>query len=270
MISLFSMNASFRGKAGSIMHGSGAPQPFTVNQNHEGCDRMGTLWLVATPIGNLEDITHRAVRVLGEADVLACEDTRQTAKILERYGIPRPKSMVSYHEHNEERAGAQLLTRLEEGQTVALCSDGGMPGISDPGYRLVSEAIEAGHSVEALPGASAVQTALVVSGLPTSSYTYLGFPPRKSGQRQRFFGDEADRLHTLVVFESPHRVGKMLADAFAALGDRRAAVCIELTKKFERVQRGFLSDLVREFGEGKVRGEVTVVIAGNHPKFLRT
>lgn len=230
---------------------------------------MGTLWLVATPIGNLEDITHRAVRVLGEADVLACEDTRQTAKILERYAIPRPKSIVSYHEHNEERAGAQLLERLAEGQTVALCSDGGLPGISDPGYRIVAAAIEAGHTVEALPGPSAVQTALVVSGLPTSSYTFKGFPPRKSGQRVNFFREDADRPHTLVVFESPHRIGKMLADAHTALGDRQAAVCIELTKKFERVERGYLSDLAGRFAERTTKGEITVVLAGNHPKFIR-
>ncbi len=230
---------------------------------------MGTLWLVATPIGNLEDITYRAVRVLGEANVLACEDTRQTAKILERYGIPRPASVVSYHEHNEDRAGAQLLDRLADGQTIALCSDGGLPGISDPGYRIVSAAIEAGHTVEVLPGPSAVQTALVVSGLPTSSYTYLGFPPRKSGQRVNFFLEDAGRPHTLVVFESPHRIGKMLHDAHTALGDRRAAICIELTKKFERVERGFLSELASRFSDRETKGEITVVIAGNHPKFMR-
>ncbi len=230
---------------------------------------MGNLILVATPIGNLEDLTHRAVRVLGEAEVLACEDTRQTRKLLDHYGIPRAEKTLSYHEHNEERAGAMLLELLGEGKTVALVSDGGMPGVSDPGYRLVTAAIEAGHSIEALPGPSAVQTALVISGLPTSSYTFKGFPPRKPGARRRFLEEEADRPHTLVLFESPHRIGKLLADALAALGDRYAAVCLELTKKFERVERGYLSDLAEAFGGTRTRGEITVVIAGNHPKFIR-
>jgi len=231
---------------------------------------MATLWLVATPIGNMEDITYRAIRVLREAEVLACEDTRQTVKILQRYEIQREDKFVAYHEHNEERAGAALLAQLALGRSVALCSDGGMPGISDPGYRLTSSAIEAGHTVEVIPGPSAVQTALVVSGLPTSSYTFKGFPPKKSGARVRFLAEDGDRAHTLVVFESPYRIGVFLADAFTALGDRRAAVCIELTKKFERVHRGHLSDLAREFDGVTPKGEITVVIAGNHPKFTRS
>lgn len=230
---------------------------------------MATLWLVATPIGNMEDITMRAIRILREVDVLACEDTRQTVKILQRYEIHREDKFVAYHEHNEERAGAALLAQLAQGRSVALCSDGGMPGISDPGYRLAASAIEAGHTVEVIPGPSAVQTALVVSGLPTSSYTFKGFPPKKSGARIRFLAEDADRPHTLVVFESPYRIGAFLADALTALGDRRAAVCIELTKKFERVHRGHLSDLTGEFAETTPRGEITVVIAGNHPKFTR-
>lgn len=230
---------------------------------------MATLWLIATPIGNLEDITHRALRVLKEADALACEDTRQTLKILQRYEIQREDKFIAYHEHNEERAGETLLKHLAEGRNVALCTDGGMPGISDPGYRIVATAIAAGHTVEALPGPSAVQTALVISGLPTSSYTFKGFPPKKSGPRVRFMSEEADRPHTLVVFESPFRVGSFLADALTALGDRRAAVCLELTKKFERVHRGYLSELAREFEGAAPKGEITVVIAGNHPRFTR-
>ena len=231
---------------------------------------MATLWLVATPIGNMEDITHRAVRVLREADVLACEDTRQTSKILQRYEIQREGKLLAYHEHNEERAGNTLLAQLAQGRNVALCTDGGMPGISDPGYRLVASAIDAGHTTEVIPGPSAVQTALVVSGLPTSSYTFKGFPPRKSGARVRFLAEDADRPHTLVVFESPFRIGALLMDAVTALGDRRAAVCIELTKKFERVHRGYLSDLARDFEALSTKGEITVVIAGNHPKFVRS
>lgn len=236
---------------------------------HTG-ETMTTLWLVATPIGNMEDITHRAVRVLREADVVACEDTRQTVKILQRYEIQREGRLVAYHEHNEERAGATLLAHLAEGRSVALCSDGGMPAISDPGYRLIASAIEAGHTVESIPGPSAVQSALVVSGLPTSSYTFKGFPPRKSGARIRFLQEDGDRPHTLVLFESPFRIGALLADALTALGDRRAAVCIELTKKFERVHRAYLSELAEEFDGAAVKGEITVVIAGNHPKFIRT
>lgn len=230
---------------------------------------MGKLYVVATPIGNLEDMTLRAVRILGEVDALACEDTRMTRKIFERHEIHSPKTIFSYREHNEERAGRGILNLLAEERTVALCSDGGYPGISDPGYRIVSEALEAGHSVEVLPGASAVPTALILSGLSTSSYTFKGFPPRKSGPRKRFVEAEAELPHSMVIFESPHRVGKLLKDAHEVLGNRLAAVCIELTKKFEEVHRGTLSELVEAFDGKKIRGEVTVVIAGNNPKFLR-
>jgi 16S rRNA (cytidine1402-2'-O)-methyltransferase len=227
------------------------------------------LYLVATPIGNLEDITYRAVRILGEADVLACEDTRRTRVLMERHAIKAPRIVVSYHEHNEERAGAALLAHLEAGRTVALVSDSGYPSISDPGYRLVSEARRRGLRVEVIPGAGAVATALVASGLPSSSYTFKGFPPTKSGPRRRFFEMERDQTHTLVVFESPRRLGKMLVDALDVLGDRQAAVCIELTKKFEEVAGGYLSDLRDRFLAETVRGEVTVVITGANPKFIR-
>ncbi len=230
---------------------------------------MATLYVIATPIGNLEDCSFRAVRILGEAGALACEDTRRTRRLLDRYEIPRPKTLFSYHEHNEAQAGKRILGLLRENVDVALCSDGGFPGISDPGYRVVSEAIEAGHRIDVIPGPSAVPTALLVSGLPASSFTFKGFPPRKSGQRQRFAALERDAPHTLVFFESPYRVGKFLADALEALGDRQAAVCIELTKKFERIHRGYLADLAREFDEKKVKGEITIVIAGNNPKFFR-
>ncbi len=230
---------------------------------------MGTLYLIATPIGNLEDLTFRAVRVIGEVDALACEDTRTTRKILERYDIARPKQIFAYHEHNEVQAAKGILKLLEEDKTVALCTDGGYPGISDPGFRALTAAIEGGHRVEVIPGASAVPAALLTSGLPTSSYTFKGFPPRKTGARKRFLESERDLPHSLVFFESPYRVGKLLADAFEVLGDRQAAICIEMTKKFERVHRGFLEDLAEDFRERKVRGEVTVVIAGNNPKFHR-
>lgn len=228
----------------------------------------GTLYVVATPIGNLDDLGQRAARILGEVDALACEDTRVTPRLLQHYGIERPRTVFSYHEHNEAQAGRRILGLLAQGLSVALCSDGGCPGISDPGYRIVREAVEGGHAVVPIPGPSAVHAALLASGLSTATYTFKGFPPRKSGARQRFLEAEAQAPHTLVIFESPHRTGKLLADALAVLGNREAAVCVELTKRFERVHRGGLADLAARYKDATVKGEVTVVIAGNNPKFL--
>ena len=228
-----------------------------------------TLYVVATPIGNLEDVSLRALRVLGEVDALACEDTRFTRKLFERHEIPRPRSVFSYHEHNEEQAGKRILGILENGGTVALCSDGGLPGISDPGYRIVSACRDRGFRVEVLPGPTAATTALVASGLSTASYTFKGFPPRKPGPRKRFLEMDRDLPHTLVLYESPHRLGKLLADARDVLGNRLAAVCVELTKKFEEVHRGYLDDLAEQFAGVTPKGEVTVVISGSNPKFLK-
>jgi len=227
------------------------------------------LIVVATPIGNLEDISPRAVRVLGEVSVLACEDTRKTRRLLQHYEIPKPATVFSYHEHNEEASGKRILGLLNEGLDVALVSDGGYPGISDPGYRIVNGAIDSGYRIEVLPGASAPPMALLLSGLPTSSYTFLGFAPRKTGARQRFLAADGDRPHTLILFESPYRVAALLRDALAALGDRKAAVCYEMTKKFERVHRGYLADLPGLMEGTSTKGEVTVVIAGNNPKLRR-
>ena len=227
------------------------------------------LYIIATPIGNLGDISHRALRLLGELEALACEDTRVTPKILARYGIKRPRIMFSYHEHNEMRASGRVLDLLSQGMSVGLCSNAGTPGISDPGFRAIRAAIENGFPVVPVPGASAVTSALVASGLPASSYTFLGFPSRKSGKRLRMIEQEAESPHTLIFYESPHRLGAFLADAFNELGDRRAAVAIELTKKFEEIHHGWLGELAELFANEKVRGEVTVVIAGNNPKFMR-
>ena len=229
---------------------------------------MASLYLVPTPIGNLEDMTHRAVRILRETEALACEDTRRTRVLLEHYGIAKPKTVFSYHEHNEPQAGKRILGLLDAGVSVAVCTNAGYPGVSDPGFRIASSAIEAGHTVISLPGASAVHVALVQSGLPTSSYVFKGFPPRKSGQRRRFLAMEADLPHTIVLYESPYRIGKLLVDALDELGNRKAAVCIELTKMFESAERGYLADLARTFADVHVKGEITVVIAGNNPKFL--
>jgi len=227
------------------------------------------LSIVATPIGNLDDMTPRALQALRTADAVACEDTRRTWALLAHFGIQRPPHMISYREGIEERAGEQIGRWLADGKTVALCSDGGYPGISDPGYRLVRLAVDRGYAVNVIPGASAVEVALVASGLPTSSFTFKGYPPRKPGALRRFFEEEKDRPHTLILYESPFRVGATLQAASEVLGDRQAAVCIELTKKFERVCRGHLGELALRFAAEKIKGEVTMVIAGNHPKFTR-
>jgi 16S rRNA (cytidine1402-2'-O)-methyltransferase len=230
---------------------------------------MSVLYVIATPIGNLEDLSHRATRVLGELDALACEDTRRTRILLQRHDIPRPKTVFSYHEHNEERAARRILGLLEGGAAVGLVTNAGYPGISDPGYRVISQAIERGFRVEVIPGAGAVEAALAVSGLPGSSFVFKGFAPKTSGRRRKFLRMEEDLPHTLVFFESPRRVGALLADALEVLGDRRAAVCIEITKMFEQVERGYLSELADSFRERAIKGEVTVVVAGDNPKFVK-
>lgn len=227
------------------------------------------LYIVATPIGNLDDMSPRALQALRDADVVACEDTRRTRILLSHFGIPRPRFLISYRQQTERTAGKCLINFLEAGKTVALCADGGYPGISDPGYRLISEAVERGIDFQVIPGVSAITVALLVSGLPSSSYTFKGYPPRKKGAMRRFFENEKDMPHTMVIFESPFRVADTLAIALEVLGNRKAAVCVELTKKFERVSRGFLSELQAKFAGEKIKGEVTIVIAGNNPKFCK-
>lgn len=226
------------------------------------------LYLVSTPIGNLGDMTQRAIQVLREADVIACEDTRRTRNLLTHCEIQSPARLISYRQGNEERTGQYLVELLQSGKNVALCTDGGCPSISDPGYRLVVLAIEKGLDVQAIPGASATLTALMVSGLPTSSFTFKGYPPKKPGPLRRFLESEKDAAHTLILYESPYRVAKTLKAALEVLGNRRAAVCIELTKKFESVHRGFLAELVNTFESKAIKGEVTLVIAGLHDKFI--
>ncbi len=224
------------------------------------------LYIVATPIGNLADLTPRALDALKTADVLACEDTRRTWQLLTAHNIPRPE-MISYRQGNEDRAGEQIIRHLEAGRTVALCSDGGYPGISDPGYRLIRLMAQRNLPYTVLPGASAVDLALLYSGLPTSSYTFKGFPPRKPGALARFFEDEKNAAHTLICFESPFRLGKSLEAAYQVLGNREAAVCFELTKLHEHIDRDTLGDLAARYKEKKVKGEIAFVIAGANPKF---
>ena len=226
------------------------------------------LHIVATPIGNLADLTPRALEAFKAASLIACEDTRRTWQLLTHFGIPRPE-MISYRQGNEERIAERVISAIESGREVVLCSDGGYPGISDPGYRLVRECSAKNVPYDVIPGASAVNVALLMSGLSTSSFTFRGFPPRGPGAIRNWFAEDKDKEHTLICFESPFRVGATLEAAAEVLGDREAAVCIELTKMHERVSRGYLADLAKEFAGAKVKGEVAIVIAGNNPKFTR-
>lgn len=226
------------------------------------------LHVVATPIGNLADLSPRALEALKTADLIACEDTRRTWGLLSAFNIPRPE-MISYRQGNEDRAGDTIVQALGAGRTVVLCSDGGYPGISDPGYRLIRRVAKENVAFDVIPGASAVDLALLTSGLSTSSYTFKGFPPRKPGALRRFFEEERELPHTLICFESPFRVAASLKAALEAFGDREAAVCIELTKAHERVHRGYLTELIPLFDGKAVKGEVAYVIAGANPKFAR-
>ncbi|GGE08940.1 ribosomal RNA small subunit methyltransferase I [Aureimonas endophytica] len=218
------------------------------------------LYLVATPIGNLGDITLRALDLLAGADILACEDTRVTQVLLQRYGIRR--RLTPYHEHNAAEAGPELLAALEAGRSVALVSDAGTPLVSDPGFRLVGEAIARGVAVHPIPGASAVLSALLASGLPSDAFLFAGFLPQKEGARRQRLEELARVPATLLFFEAPHRIRDSLADMAAVLGDTRpAAVCRELTKAFETVYRGTLPELAAGFeAMERVRGEIVVAI----------
>lgn len=220
----------------------------------------GRLRIVATPIGNLADITLRALRVLGEVDVIAAEDTRTARKLLNHHGIRTP--LLSYHAHNEAKRTAELLERLRSGESVAIVSEAGTPSISDPGHRLVVAAIEEGIVVEPVPGPSAVLAALVVSGLPTDTFLFEGFLPRRARDRRSRLEDLAAEHGTLVFFEAPHRIDASLADLLDVLGDRRAALCRELTKMHEEVRRGTLAELAAGVGRNPVKGEIVLVVEG--------
>ena len=215
--------------------------------------------MVATPIGNLDDLSVRAREAFERADRVACEDTRRTGRLLAHLGVKRP--LVSLHEHNERRRLPALIEALEAGETVALASDAGTPLVSDPGYLLVREAVERGIPVEPVPGPSAILAALVASALPPHPFTFCGFPPPKRGKRRSFYARFAELGHTLVVFESPHRVLASLEDALEVLGDRPAALGRELTKLHEEILRGSLSEILAELGERpSVKGELVLVI----------
>jgi len=219
------------------------------------------LYLVATPLGNLGDISQRALETLKQVDMIASEDTRYTGLLLKRFEIDTPQ--MAFHEHNERQAAGKIMGLLHEGRNVAVVSDAGTPGISDPGFVLVRRAIEEQLEVTMIPGPAAFVMALVLSGLASHAFTFRGFPPRKSGARRRFLAIDAASPHTLIFYESPFRIAACIEDALAVYGDRHAALANDLTKMFERVDRGLLSALLAQVKGKTLKGEYVLVIEGN-------
>ena len=228
----------------------------------------GTLYIVSTPIGNLEDITLRAVRILKTVGIIAAEDTRHTKQICAHFGIETP--LTSYHDFNKEEKTAVLLQRLQSGTDVALVSDAGTPVVSDPGYFLITRAIEAGIRVVPVPGPSAVLAALAASGLPSDAFRFEGFLPRKTGARSKRIESLRDEHGSIILFESPHRIEKLLVALRAGLGNRRAVLARELTKRFEELHRGTLDQLLAQVRSRPPRGELTLVIEGSPKRKERT
>lgn len=225
----------------------------------------GTLYVVATPIGNLEDFTFRAVRILKEVDLIAAEDTRHSRTLLDHYSIRT--GLISYHEHNEEQRAQQLVEKLQAGVSLALISDAGTPCIADPGYRLISKCRAAGIEVVAVPGASALISALSVSGLPTDSFRFVGFVPAKLQARRKFFEEYKDESQTVACYETPHRLLKSLADLEAVCGsDKRLVIARELTKRHEEVFSGSVSEALISFGTRTVKGELVMLLAPAEPE----
>jgi len=222
----------------------------------------GTLYLVATPIGNLQDITLRAVDTLRNVDLIACEDTRHTQKLLNHLGIK--KKLISYHDHNEHSRSNELIGRLSAGESIAIVSDAGTPAINDPGFRIVQEAIENEIDVISIPGPTAFVTALTASGLPTEAFFFAGFLPAKKGERQNRLQELARIPGTLLVYEAPHRLLSSLKDCLLVLGNRKAVVARELTKLHEEFARGTISSLIDHFGNGTIKGEIVLLIDRNH------
>ena len=218
----------------------------------------GVLYVVATPIGNLGDITFRAIEVLKQADLIACEDTRHTKTLLSYYGIK--KTLTSYFEHNEQKKGKYILGLLKEGKNIALVSDAGTPGISDPGYRVVRDAIDSGINVIPIPGANAAITALAVSGMPTDRFMFEGFLPSKTTARKKVLSELAGTKRTVIYYESPHRFLPSLEDIRDVLGGVELVIAREITKKFEEIKRGSAAELLSYFEQRKVRGEFVIII----------
>jgi 16S rRNA (cytidine1402-2'-O)-methyltransferase len=236
-----------------------AAMPISVNPSFINPIRnRGQLYLVSTPIGNLEDITLRAIRVLKEVDAIACEDTRHTQKLLNHYGIQ--KRLVSYHEHNENTRAPELVSEMERGASIALVTDAGTPIVSDPGHRLVALCVERQIPIVPIPGPSAALAALAGSGIPAERVLFIGFLPARQGERRRALTELADNSSTLVFFEAPHRIAKMLGDAAEILGNRESVLARELTKLHEQFLRGALSDLAKQLKATSLKGEITLVV----------
>ncbi|MFD2115489.1 16S rRNA (cytidine(1402)-2'-O)-methyltransferase [Paenibacillus yanchengensis] len=233
-------------------------QSFKQQQREEGT--VGTLYLVGTPIGNLEDMTYRAIRTLQEVDIIAAEDTRQTRKLLTHFDIHT--KMTSYHEHNKHERTAELINRLLDGVSIAIVSDAGLPAISDPGEDLVKAAIAEQIAVVPIPGANAALSALIISGLSTERFTFVGFPPRERKLQQSWVESIAQLQTTLIIYEAPHRIKKTCQLLYEALGDRQAAIARELTKRHEEVLRGTLEESVQWFAENDPIGEYVLIIEG--------
>ena len=219
----------------------------------------GTLYIIATPIGNLEDITYRAIRILGEVDLVAAEDTRHSLKLLNHFNISKP--LTSYFDHNQQFKGERILNALRQGKDVALISDAGTPCISDPGYNLVRDAVAESIPVIPIPGACAAITALAGSGLPSDSFTFAGFPPARQGKRRSFLTGMSTLPGTLVLYEAPHRLEETLGDIREVMGERQVVVARELTKIYEEFIRGTATEILAKIDQGKVRGEVVILIA---------
>jgi 16S rRNA (cytidine1402-2'-O)-methyltransferase len=230
---------------------------------HSDAAPQGCLYLVATPIGNLEDITLRALRILKEVDQIACEDTRHTLKLLNHYDIRKP--LVSYHEHNEITRAPELVLAMENGSSIALVSDAGMPLVSDPGHRLVTLAIRHHIPVIPIPGPAALLAALSASGLPNEEFLFVGFLPARSGERRRALEHLRIEERTIIFYEAPHRIADTVADALAILGNRPACIAREVTKLHEEFRRGKLFDLVQSLGNHPAKGEITLLIGPPEP-----
>ncbi|MDU5081332.1 16S rRNA (cytidine(1402)-2'-O)-methyltransferase [uncultured Tissierella sp.] len=222
----------------------------------------GVLYICPTPIGNLEDITLRTIRILGEVDLVAAEDTRHTIKLLNHYDIKKP--LTSYHEHNIKEKGTELIEKLSSGQNIALVSDAGMPGISDPGQELIRQAIDEGIEVIALPGATASITALVISGLSTEKFIFEGFLSSKKGERKKELAKIKEYTKTTIIYEAPHRLMNLLEDMEDILGDRQISISRELTKKYEETFRGTAPQALEKFKDSGVKGEFVIIVDGNH------
>jgi len=223
---------------------------------------MSKLFVVATPIGNLEDITYRAVRILAEVDLIAAEDTRKTRILLNKYSISTP--MISYHKFNINQRTKELMNLLREGKNIALVSDAGTPGVSDPGYEIIRESVNQNISVEVIPGACAAISGLVSSGLPTDKFVFVGFLPKKPGKKKKALGNLKIEQGTIIIYESPYRVKKTLQDIFDIMGNRKIAVCREMTKKFDDITRGDVEEVIEKIKDRNLKGEVVVVVNGSN------